>query len=129
MSGRPLYHYTCRHGRAALGRAGLVRPPYQHAPYVVEKLPDGAWMLAELAWFTDLDAPIRAALGLTQYETGCDRTEHRYRVTDPTGVQRWVASRWSRETFGRALEARPGCLPMHWWIATTPVPVVLDERG
>ena len=48
--------------------------------------------------------------------------QDRVEVTDDTEVERWVNvrrfHRWASE-----LESAPGAMPMHWWVATEPVPV------
>lgn len=111
------YHYTCDHGHRLIG--GTVVPGdtlgrYDH---------DGPHIYA---WFTDLARPIRDALGLTSHVLTCDRTTHRYRVTDARDLIHWTHVRgdhpWAAE-----LESAPGARPMHWWVARHPVPVVLDE--
>jgi hypothetical protein len=121
MTELTLYHYTCRHGRAALGRSGLVLPASQLTTRAVP------WP-AMFAWFTDLAEPDPHALGLTSYLVKCDRTAHRYRVTDATDVATWLRvarnlTRAQRDT----LELEPGARPLLWYVATTAVPVVLDE--
>lgn len=82
---------------------------------------------AEVGWFTDMAVPHREALGLTSYVARCDRTAHRFRVTDPTEVMRWgrYARRLAREE-REWLETQPGSRPAHWWVALGPVPVVPD---
>lgn len=124
----PLWHYTCEHGRAALGDAGLLLPMSDPrrtdiSGRVVEPF---AWLM-DLVWCTDLDVPVVAALGLTMDTIGCDRTRHRYRVVDPAGLMPW--HRYARELTRRqrvSLEAQRGGMPAHWWVATGAVPVVYD---
>lgn len=119
----PLWHYTCRHGYDGIGPgSGRVRPG-------AELINGEAPWPSSFVWLTDLAVPLREPLGLTSMLSRCDRTAHRYRVTNAAGIQRWV-------TFARALprqmreelEAAPGARPTHWWVSLAPVPVVLDER-
>lgn len=115
-----LYHFTCDHHADEVRRDGHVRSLMDllgdDAP-AAARLPQ-----AEFAWFTDLDVPHRKALGLTSHITRCDRTAHRFEVTDATAVTRYLDVRryhprlWS-------LELAPGAMPAHWWIASEPVPV------
>lgn len=109
-----LFHYCCAHSHAQI--TDTLRPN------------------RGLVWLTDLNVPIRDALGLTSHMLGCDRTAHRYRVTDESVCIRWVDSRLSHligpareQTL--ALESMPGVKPMHWWVAEVPVPVVYDPIG
>lgn len=115
-----LWHYTCDHGHEQIERAApahvvpaaALSPQIHHGPSI-------------LAWFTDLDSPIRDALGLTSQILSCDRTAHRYRVTDGYSIVPWVEVRrlwlWADE-----LESAPGAMPRHWFVASVPVPVVYD---
>lgn len=119
MSDLILYHYTCSHGNLAISRDGMVRP-------LVSILNNSALTVptsAHFAWFTDLDVPHREALGLTSNILNCDRTEHRFRVTDRSGMARWIDIRRLRPDLWH-LEDAPGAMPQHWWVATEPVPVV-----
>jgi len=117
-----LWHYTCDHGRAALGESGRVIPAHRITDRATA--PTGRY-----AWFTDLGTPVREALGLTMNLTTCDRTAHRYRVTDEASVVPWMEVRRDFPADWReGLEGIPGARPRHWWVAVGPVPVVLDER-
>lgn len=122
-----LYHYTCTHGRKALGDLGDVVP----AAYLEPALAGG--FLSRLAWFTDLATPDRGALGLTMNLTTCDRTRYRYRVTiKPSiaaGLRPWTDVRrlYPRDLV-RDLETAPAD-PAHWWVADRPVPVIYERRG
>ena len=103
-----LWHYTCDHGREGIGAVGVVRPTMQPILGV------------SLAWFTDMAAPDRAALGLTSTVIACDRTRNRYRVLDPARCEPWW--QWCRRmTVPRSrrelLEAAPGAAPAHWWVS------------
>lgn len=110
------YHYTCDHGRRSI--RGTVDPAATLGRYDV----DGPWIYA---WFTDLTRPLRDALGLTSHILTCDRTAHRYRVTDTRDLVHWTHVRrdhpWAEE-----LESAPMARPMHWWVARHPVPVTYD---
>lgn len=108
-----LWHYTCRHGHDAI--RGWLHPGT-----------DG------MIWLTDLDAPIRDALGLTMHLTNCDRTEYRYAVLDTSEVVPWWLARKLPDVVEparrEALETARGAMPMHWWVAATPVPVTYAPR-
>lgn len=107
-----LYHYTCEHAALDIGERGTLRPHLG------------------LIWLTDLDVPMRDALGLTSNTLACDRTAFRYRVLDDTPCMWWIG--WSRlrqeswRPWVAELEAAPGVRPVHWWVSTAPVPVVAD---
>lgn len=117
-----LWHYTCHHGWAALGNVGELVP----ARNLTDRIPPG-WWPGDFVWTTDLAAPIRDALGLTMELAACDRTRHRYRVTDPATCTPWVDV---RHVFPDAhlLENAPGARPRHWWVSPLPVPAVYDPR-
>lgn len=106
-----LYHYTCDDGHAAIGKVGVLRPG-----------PDG------LIWLTDMRTPNRDALGLTMHILKCDRTRHRYRVTDPSYAVPWIEYRKTLDDpWWRAeLEFADGARPRHWFVTTAPVPVEYD---
>jgi hypothetical protein len=124
-----LYHYTCEHGHAALGAAGEVMPTAMHTPAAVKRVDDAWRALLGISWFTDLDYPYRAALGLTSKTGICDRTVYRYRVLDAAGVAPWLGSAWRAQWPElRALELQEGSMPRHWYIATVPVAVELVPR-
>lgn len=104
-----LWHYTCAHHRPAIELDGEVRPITGHA------------------WFTDLDdaRPWREALGLTSHLLACDRTRYRFRVVSSAHVVPYVRMRRTLPAaYRQALETAEGALPMHWYVATEPVPVV-----
>lgn len=81
-----------------------------------------------LVWLTDLDAPARDALGLTSHLIDCDRTQHRYRVTDLTSVQHWLQVRRSHPLRDELEHAR-GARPMHWYVSLLPVSVIYDPTN
>lgn len=108
-----LYHYTCDHGHQGIGSG------------------TGVLLARGLAWLTDLEVPIRDALGLTSVILSCDRTRHRYRATDALEhvrpwmeVRRQVPAAWVE-----ALETTPGAAPRHWWVSSWPVMVEYDPLG
>jgi hypothetical protein len=138
-----LYHYTCEHGRAALGQAGLLLPTRVHSPHAVTNLaalradadPDGiarvpgAERLLDLIWLTDLHPPERRAVGLTadSYAAGCDRLAYCYRVTDPSMARpyREVWRDWVTRQVHLNLTRDPAGQPGRWWVSVEPVPVQL----
>ena len=71
--------------------------------------------------------PLREALGLTMNQIDCDRTAHRYRVTDDSAVLPWTAVARSMPREQREdLELAPGARPRHWYVATVSVQVTYD---
>lgn len=110
-----LYHYTCDHAVAGIIRDEHVRPLSDMASHAVPP-----W--GYFAWFTDLAEPNREGLGLTSAILTCDRTVHRFEVTDATEVERWVNVR-RFHPWAAILESAPGAMPAHWWLSTEPVPV------
>ena len=113
-----LYHYTCGHAASLIRVAGWVVPHRQI------QFPDKP----ELIWLTDLDVPEREGLGLTSYSLHCDRTEHRVTVSAfAHDVWPWTAyarERGLSRAYRSVVEDCPGVMPMHWWVATVPLPVV-----
>lgn len=108
-----LYHYTCDHGHEA----------------ITDTLRPNGWPL-QVVWLTDLDLPMRDALGLTSHSLSCDRTAHRYRVTDANTAAPWSTYRRTIDPLvAHALESTPGVKPMHWWVSVAPVPVAYDPIG
>jgi hypothetical protein len=115
-----LYHYTCAHSLAKM------RPdPYGYV--TLQPLSPGG-----LLWLTDLETPIREALGLTSQIINCDRTEYRLELLDHSTVRRWVdVRRMYRGLWD--LEFAPGAMPMHWFVSTSPeraklAPVKADRQ-
>jgi hypothetical protein len=117
-----LYHYTCDHAAARIG--GLLIPAVEQVTFAHPYLTP----LSEFVWLTDLGAPDRDALGLTSNYLLCDRTRHRYRVTEGGHAIWWMDLRrvlaWE---WVEAVESAPGARPVHWWAAHDPVPVELAE--
>lgn len=111
-----LYHFTCDHGYQHI-HAQVIPAAWQ--------TPRAAGGPGDYAWFTDLSVPQRDALGLTSHILSCDRTAHRYRATDTSGLVPWVSVRrehpWAEE-----LESAPGARPRHWFVSAKSVPVVYD---
>lgn len=119
-----LYHYTCSHGRRAIGDIGEVLPPVLLRPDLSFP-PFGI-----LAWFTDLTIPDRGALGLTSTLTRCDRTRYRYRVTaDPSSLRPWVAVRHLFPSLLVDMLEETPADPARWWVSDLPVPVRYERRG
>jgi len=93
-------------------------------------LPDWLWV-ADYVWLTDLPHAQPSSLGLTRHLIECDRSAHRYRVTEAVDVQPWrtVRLRYSSDVdaaLRASLESEPGIRLSHWYVTTEPVPVVLD---
>lgn len=110
-----LYHYCCGHSAAAIEDShGILRP---HTT-------DALYPLPPVVWLTDMEAPDRYGLGLTSLLIECDRTEFRYPVVmagDLALVVEWwphFARRYRAYPVVEELEASPGTLPVHWWVAT-----------
>jgi hypothetical protein len=106
-----LFHYTCAHGRQRIGRRGYLLPGL-----------DG------FLWMTDLDVPVREALGLTSKLLDCDRTQFRYAasVDEGGGVIPYLDYRHLLDPVRReGIEAAPGVLIRHWFVAARPVYAVL----
>lgn len=119
-----LYHYTCEHGRAGLGEEGTLLPLAQRESLRAGGMPPVIQEVAQFIWLTDLDFPFRAALGLTSRLLRCDRTRYRYRVRSGDAVP-WMRAREDcTPAMVEALETAYGVMPVHWWIATTPVRVL-----
>jgi hypothetical protein len=116
-----LYHYTCAHSAKSISGEMALHP---NAHPLLGDL--------ELVWLTDLDVPDVYALGLTSRIIKCRRTEFRVTAGETVAIH-WpeFARQLRRTTADRqvlagvaALESAPGALPMHWWVALSPVPVV-----
>ena len=116
-----LFHYTCGdHGKPGIDRDGVIRPGSDlvRAADMTVGLPQ-----AMFAWFTDLDAPHREGLGLTDTIAKCDRLAHCYAVDSPK-VMPWMSIRRALPRyFVDALEGTPGAMPRHWFVAAEPIKV------
>lgn len=106
-----LFHFTCDHGRAALEDSGLLRPNMHPLIGIA------------LVWLTDLDAPFAEPLGLTSHMLQCDRTSHRYQVTDASSCMPWL-----RYEYRDPVLEPVWTMPRHWWVSESPVPVVYAPR-
>jgi hypothetical protein len=119
-----LYHYTCDHGRDALGDEGWLRTGHALNPKTSH-----LWQ-AGYIWLTDLSVPIKDALGLTSNFIHCDRTEHRYLI-DPAFeyVTPYMSIRKHLSFAKRMqLEESPGARPMHWYVTRVPVLATYSPR-
>lgn len=107
-----LYHYTCTdHGHPGIYGSGEVRPGM-----------DG------VVWLTDLEVPVRDAIGLTRVSTKCDRGAVRYRVdTADRRVVSWMEFRRgvTRDIIDD-LETFPGAMSRHWFVALEAMPATYD---
>lgn len=119
-----LFHYTCLHAAPLIDADGYLRPwpdaeARRHPGLAGWPLPVG------LVWLTDLDTPLRDALGLTTETIGCDRTRFRFTVIDLTHCQPWTAYARDlpRHARLRLETVAPGLLPAHWWVSLSVVPV------
>jgi hypothetical protein len=112
---KALYHYTCLdHGHPGIYGSGLIKPGND-----------------TLVWLTDLDLPMRDAVGLTRVSTGCDRGAARYRVeTAGLPIVPWLEFRkgvpWHLIEF---LESFPGVMPRHWFVSARPTPATYDPQS
>lgn len=118
-----LYHYTCEHGRDGLGDEGTLLPLAQQKPARAEGMPPALQEVSQLIWLTDLEFPLRLALGLTSAFLRCDRIQYRYRVLEGEAVP-WAQAREGLDAqLAAGLESGYGVKPEHWWVATAPVTV------
>lgn len=111
MTGPTLYHYTCEHAAAEIRKDGTLKPSSN------PRIP--------MLWLTDLEIPDRLGLGLTMKTLKCDRLAHRFMVSEPFEVYRWIDVR--RSWIGtpawkwvQAIEATEGALPRHWYVTKAP---------
>lgn len=125
------WHYTCIHARNEIGETGMLRPIRDLVSQAkLDRLVPSLRHVSRFVWLTDLDTPDRRALGLTMQLGGCDRAAYRYRVHgDYTPIRYVDVRRDLPERTREQLESAPGAMPAHWWVAVTPVPVVLDQNG
>ncbi len=110
-----LWHFTCEHGRKAIGTRGILRPN-------VHGFMPG---LGAVVWLTTDGAPDRDDVGLTSTTLDCDRMAYRYRVTtERPPVVPWSTAR----TFVDpqvVVDLESYADPSTWWLATAPVEAVL----
>lgn len=120
-----LVHYTCGHAAPLITATRHLRPN-----------PAQTLLPEPITWATDLrpgDVPhLDLALGLRGRLVRCNRIAHQFEVLDPEEFEPWTgyarrairAGRLSR-TAREALDAIPGGLPRHWWVATRPVRIAV----
>lgn len=121
------WHFTCNHGHAGIVKTGRLLPTTSLVDAsAVARMAATQRRVAELVWLTDLADPVRDALGLTSHEIACDRTQHRWRAVNYRPIRYTTIRRDLPQPVRAGLESAPGVLPMHWWVAYTPVPVVYD---
>jgi hypothetical protein len=125
MSDKPeqLYHFTCAHGRRAIGTGpNALLVPHLH-PMLGKKV----------LWLTVEAAPDRSETGLTATFISCDRMQHRYVVTKLENCRPWIGS---PERDGlppdvlHAFEIRDDgqhARPDQWWISDVPVSARYDR--
>ena len=116
------YHYTCAHSAPLILRSGVVMPLGRLGKLAGQMPADRHWML-DIAWFTDLDEPLREALGLTSATLQCDRTEWRVTVSDASTLVPWPRFARGRVPAGQRRDLERYGRPAHWWISEEPVPV------
>jgi hypothetical protein len=120
-----LWHYTCEHGRRALGETGTLLPAALQSGVDVTRIRARHRWLLQVAWATDLDAPDIAGLGLTNETISCERWRHRYRITNESAFAPWHSYARTLPVSERdLLETATGALPAHWWVATLPAVAV-----
>lgn len=110
------YHYACSHAVDGIRADGMV-VPQNHAA------------MPHVSWFTDLEPPIKEALGLTNEFTACNKTEYKFAVVEEAEplISFWphfARTRRIHPEFRQALESAPGAMPAHWFVSTHPVRVV-----
>lgn len=110
-----LWHFTCGHGRRALGKRGLLVAPLPHP------------MLAHrLIWLTTEAAPDRERTGLTMRFQRCDRMAYRYRVLQPQRCTPWLGSEYRAGASANVIEDLESFGdPEHWWVTAVPTLAVL----
>lgn len=115
MTARPaLWHFTCDHGYAAIGKRGLLRP--NRHPLMPE--------LGAVVWLTCDAMPDRDDVGLTSASLSCDRMAYRYRAKALEAVQWASVADLVRPAVRADLERFAE--PAMWWVSITPVEAVLS---
>jgi hypothetical protein len=120
-----LVHYTCAHAAPLIIATGELRPN-----------PAQTLLPEPVTWATDLrlgDVPeLDLALGLRGRIVRCNRLAHRFEVSDPQAFEPWPVYARRQVRAGQlspaareALDATPGGLPRHWWVATRPVRIAI----
>jgi len=109
----PLWHFTCEHGAAGIGRRGTLKP--HAAPHMPE--------LGAIVWLTDNSSPTsRYDLGLTSRLLRCDRMAYRYRVSAPDAIPWAGVSHRLPVQLCADLESLAD--PSTWWVSFVPVPAL-----
>lgn len=128
MRGRPerLFHYCCWHSAVDIRREQVLdcaedvlarRTPDKHV-----KHPQGF-----IVWLTDMQPPaLRGALGLTMHTTDCDRIRFCFEVTPDWDRMEWYMTFRRRHPEFRDLEGEGDSMPMHWYVARGPIPVLQE---
>lgn len=120
MTAPTLWHFTCTHGRRALGKRGLLIAP------IGNPLLDGA----RLIWLTTEAAPDRETTGLTSRTTPCDRMAYRYRVLQPERCTPWLGSLYRAVAAPRVVEVLESFGdPEHWYVTAVPTLAELAQGG
>jgi hypothetical protein len=118
-----LFHFTCRHAAERIGQRGWLLPSVRlMSPLQLRNLPNDVLMAGQAVWLaTDRDATQRS-LGFDGILSQCDRTEYRYRVTEPGAVRPWTEVRtgWPPEVVA-ALEEGQDKRPETWWLGRGPM--------
>lgn len=130
---KSLWHYTDDTGYERIVADGFLRPLGEmiEPKIVAEFFQSWQLQLLDLVWLTDLDHPMRDALGLTNHYTDGDYTKHRFHVSPNRPRILWwpVARRSLNEMLVQSLETTPGAQPMHWYVSEYRVPVAYDPIG
>lgn len=111
---RRLYHYTCSHGRDAIGEMGVLIP--NRHPFLKRSF----------VWLTDMEVPDRDALGLTSTILSCDRLEYSYEVIEESIKQCMPFSRFKKLSNTVVEDLARYAQPSHWWVSTRPITAVLS---
>jgi hypothetical protein len=110
------------HSQVLIGDRGMLLPAKTLAPIGANAGPVG-----HLIWLTDQARPFAKSLGLERVNLLCDRTEHRYHVTDTTGIVHWFDYRSKLpEDVVFELEVVEGVSPQNWFVSETPIPVAYN---
>jgi hypothetical protein len=127
MSTPVLWHFTCEHGREAIGEASMVLPIAMFDPKAARLLPWWFEPMAGISWWTDQADGQGSVVTSKPTEAGCERWQYRYRALD---VERAIPyGRWARALEPRVrfvLETTPGAMPGTWWVAENAMPARLD---
>ena len=114
-----LWHFTCGHGRRALGKRGLLVAPLAHP-----------LLGARLIWLTTEATPDREKTGLTMRFQTCDRMAYRYRVLQPERCIPWLGSPFRTAAAPAVIEDLESFGdPEHWWVTAVPTLAALSPNG